>query len=379
MIGPAKTHCLACSGELPLLAADPFCSCGGIGAVPELDPPGNPSPLAPLSQWRWAEAWRIPSHIRPVSLGEGLTPLESLKLPGLDVSFRVLRDDLLPSGSWKDRGSTLLVTALAQRGVRAIIEDSSGNAALSLAHYARAAKIALTAFVPAHANSTRKALIRAAGADVIEIDGPRDAAAAAARAEAARGRFYACHGAQPLFTAGAASAAFNIVERLGRMPGAVLVPLGQGGLLTGLAAGFRALARTRPGPLPKLIGVQSAVCAPLAQAFAERRSTVLPWSGGGRGMCEGVINPSPARGQEALQQVAETGGMIAALDDLPVERAVRLLWREGLRVEPTAALPVAFLLDDAGRRAVEGIAELVVVLTGHGVRDGQPLTPGFGG
>lgn len=96
-------------------------------------------------------------------------------------------------------------------------------------------------------------------------------------------------------------------------------------------------------------------------------------------MCEGVINPSPARGQEALQQVAETGGMIAALDDLPVERAVRLLWREGLRVEPTAALPVAFLLDDAGRRAVEGIAELVVVLTGHGVRDGQPLTPGFGG
>ncbi len=371
------TPCTVCGQALPLFAADPFCACGGIPQVPALSHPGPPPPTAPRSIWRWGRCMPLPGALTPVTLGEGPVAVEALRLPALPDGLLVLRDDLQPTGSWKDRGSALLAAALAGAGLRDIVEDSSGNAALSLARYAAAAGLRLRAFVPASTTPLKKTLIREAGAIVVEVEGPRDEATRAARLAATGGSAYASHAAQPLHAMGAATAAFNIFEATGRLPGAVVMPAGQGGLLTGVAAGFDALVRAGRGARPRLIGVQSASCAPLARAFAAGAASASPWDDPRPTVAEGVLCPRPARDREALAAVRASGGVLAAVDDMALDRALRLLWRENLRVEPTSALPVAFLLDERGRRAIEGAEDVVVVLTGRGVRDGRPLFEGL--
>ncbi len=364
--------CNRCGRPRPLLAPWPWCDCGGAPAVP------LPLPAAPLSDrqglWRWQRALPLPAGAEPVSLGEGRVPVEPLALPGLPDGVLALREDLEPTGSWKDRGSTVLVTAMKIAGVAEAVEDSSGNAALSLARYARAAGIRLRTFVPAGATRLKKELIAAAGAEVVEVPGPRRAATGAAREAAARGASWASHAAQPLHALGAATAALDLAAVLPReAPGTVIVPAGQGGLLAGLRAGFEALVRDgHLARLPRLVGVQSAACAPLAAAWSGEAPGAAPCR---PGLAEGVLVEEPARAPEALAAARASGGTIAAVDDLALERALRLLWREGRRVEPTAALPVAWLLAGGARELAAGGADgpLVVVLTGHGVRAGRSL------
>ncbi len=347
---------------------------------------GSPGPLQAAafgshSLWRWRAALEpaladLEHAPQELTLGEGPVPLERLALPGLGPGVFALRDDLQPTGSWKDRGSALLMAALAAGGFEYLVEDSSGNAGLSLARYAAAAGLALTVYVPEAATVLKKDLIRGAGATLVEVPGPRDRATAAVREAVARGATYASHAAQALHPLGAGAAAFDIALALGRVPQAIVLPLGQGGYLAGLAQGFRALARAGHGPLPALVGVQSAACAPLAAAFAARADDAGRWTTPYAGLAEGVLCPVPGRAREALAAVRESGGTIPAVDDLALDRALRLLWREGFRVEPTSALPVAWLLGD-GRRALEGVDDVVVILTGHGVREGRPLVSGL--
>jgi len=366
-----RVPCNRCGTPLPLLAPWPLCRCGGVPSVPfplAVDPDPDRQGL-----WRWRRALPLPEGAGPVTLGEGRVPVEPLSLPGLPGGVLALREDLEPTGSWKDRGSAVLVAALAATGVREAVEDSSGNAALSLARYARAAGIRLVAFVPAGTSRLKKDLVAAAGAEVVEVPGPRRAATEAAREAAARGTFWASHAAQPLHALGAATAALDLAEVLPPGdPGTVVVPAGQGGLLAGLRAGFEALVRAgRLSRLPRLVGVQSATCAPLrAHLVGQDPPPCRP------GLAEGVLVAEPARAPEAIAAVRASGGTIGVVDDLALERALRLLWREGRRVEPTAALPVAWILHLAARReSLPG--PVVAVLTGHGVRADRSLCEGL--
>ncbi len=347
--------------------------------LPQLLPPARLHAPAPASGWRYRSAFPLPARLRPVTLGEGFVPLERLRVSGLPEGVFALRDDLEPTGSWKDRGSTLLVSALHAARIRSVIEDSSGNAALSLATYARAAGIALKAFVPESASAARKRLIAEAGASLVEVPGPRLEATRAARREAARGAVWAAHATQTFHALGAATAAFNIAEHLGAMPRMVVVPVGQGGLLAGMARGFEALARAGRGPLPRLVGVQTARCAPIARAFERGEAQVEEVSAPTEPpLAEGVAISRPARGAEVLEAVRRSEGSVVAVDELAVERALRLLWLAGFKVEPTAALPVAWLLAECARRGTDRLEGVVVVLTGAGIRQGLSLVDGLG-
>lgn len=363
------------AGAIPPLVALPFDDDGLAPPLPDIVAPEPPSPLAPQSQWRYRASLPLPPGLQAVSLGEGYVPLEPLALTGLPPGAHVLRDDLNPTGSWKDRGSTTLVSVLAHAGISSIIEDSSGNAALSLAAYAQRAGIAMTAFVPASASAAKRALIGEYGATLVEVPGPRAAATARALEATRSGAFWASHAAQPWHALGATSGAFDIAEKLGAMPRTVVLPCGQGGYLVALARGFAALVAAGAGPMPRLVGVQSHACAPIAAAFEAGAARVTAVAGG-TGMAEGVLSPHPARGDEVLDAVRTSGGRIAAIDDLALDRALRLLWLAGLKVEPTAALPIAWLLQECASRGIDSLAGVVVVLTGHGIRAGRSLWPG---
>ena len=127
-------------------------------------------------------------------------------------------------------------------------------------------------FVPADASPAKLLQVRAHGADVVAVPGPRSAAGDAARAyldDAGPDVVYASHLWQPAFIAGTATFAYELFEQLGRRaPDVVVAPLGGGTLLLGAHLGFaRLMAAGLITSVPRLVGVQSSACAPLARAF----------------------------------------------------------------------------------------------------------------
>src|SRR5262249_40218668 len=160
---------------------------------------------------------------------EGWTPL--LEAPERELLLKL--DFLFPTGSFKDRGSTILMNRLAQLGVREALEDSSGNAGASIAAYGAAAGIDCEVYVPARASGAKLAQIAAYGAKVVAVPGSRQEVTETAlrRSEAL---FYASHNWHPLFLEGTRTLGFEIWEQLAfQAPAAVVTPVGAGSTLLG--------------------------------------------------------------------------------------------------------------------------------------------------
>jgi threonine synthase len=293
----------------------------------------------------------------PLSLGEGGTPL----LLSRDERLRFKVEGANPTGSFKDRGAAVLVSALRAAGAGEVVEDSSGNAGSAIAAYAARAGLAATIYVPEAASPGKLAQIAAYGARLVRVGGSREDVAAAAQAAAGR---YASHCWDPLFFHGTKTAAFELWEQLGaRAPDWVVSPVGHGTLLLGLWLGFREL-RAAGAILrgPRLVAVQSEACAPLAGAALGAATR------DGETVAEGIRIRHPVRAEEIRAAVAESGGRFATVSDPEILAARARLAREGLFVEPTAAVAPAA----AWRLAADGVfraAETVVVpLTGHGFK-----------
>ncbi len=373
---PPETVCNGCGAPLPVLLDEPFCRDGHAPRIAPVDTPGVKIEIeaGPESAWRYERALPLPPTTRPISLGEGWVPLEVLSLPGLLDGVHALRDDLEPTGSWKDRGSTFLISAMTAAGWHDLVLDSAGNGALSTAHYAREAGSRLHVFAPDSSPKVYLEMLEEQGATVETVKDPSAARRAAMQA-VREGAVLASHASQPLHAAGAATAAFNIVEKLGRVPEAVVLPVGNGGLLAGLVAGFAALAANGHDIPPRMIGIQPRRCAPLVRAFRGEIFSNPPNIPARPVSATEAFVASPLRRREALAAVEQTVGMFDEVDDLALDRSLRLLWREGYRVEATAALPVAWLLGE-GRRILENkVEDIVVILTGAGVREGRNLDP----
>src|ERR671914_513505 len=144
-----------------------------------------------------------------VSLGEPATPLVEVTLDGLTVTAKL--EGALPTGSFKDRGSQVVASALREYGVECAVIDSSGNAGASLAAYCARAGIVCEVYAPASASATKLAQIRAYGARVVPIDGSRRDVTAAA-VSAAESAAYASHAWTPWFLHGTAPVAVDLGE-----------------------------------------------------------------------------------------------------------------------------------------------------------------------
>lgn len=311
-----------------------------------------------------------PTPYRVAGAQDAQRPLVADHLGGTAVRWAL--EGASATGSYKDRGAAALVFAAAAVGARRLVEDSSGNAGIALAAAAAHAGLPVTLFVPADARPEKPRLARALGAAVVPVEGPREAAAAAAEREAAGGAFYASHAWSPFFLQGVASLAYDLAGRLDAGDlGAVVVPCGNGGLVLGLHAGFAALhaAGQIPRP-PALIAVQAEACAPLARAFA--RGETGPADGSWTAtIADGIRVARPPRGAQTLRAVRETGGRFATVGEAEIERAWRWLWSRGLPSEPTSATTAALLLREA--EAIESAhGGIVAVLSGSGLKGPTP-------
>ena len=327
--------CRECAASYPLDEPIWRCTCGGL-----LDLSKSSTTPVVVDAGRWS-LWRYRSVLpfapdasgwRAVTLGEGVTPLV-LEEP--DVLLKL--DFLMPTLSFKDRGSAVLVAKAAESGFRRLIADSSGNAGTSIAAYAARAGIAAEVFVPAGTSTNKVDQLRAYGAAVRQIAGSRqDTAEAAIDRVETSGDFYASHVYNPLFHHGTKTFAYEVWEQMGgRVPGTVIVPTGNGTLLLGVAIGFTELVAAGCAThVPRLVAVQAENCAPVAAAWRGAASGPGTW---GPTAAEGIAIPKPARLQQMIAAVRSSDGTFLTVGEEQIVGSRRALRARGIDVEPTAA------------------------------------------
>jgi threonine synthase len=322
------------------------------------------------SLWRYAAALALRGPPR-VSLGEGWTPLVRRDWQGVAVSFKL--ESQMPTGSFKDRGTAVMINHLLEVGVGAIHEDSSGNAGASIATYAAAAGIPCRIYVPAAAARGKLVQIAASGADVRAIPGTRQAVSEAALAAAGES-FYASHNWQPHFIEGTKTLAFELWEQLGfRVPDNILVPTGYGSNILGLERGFDELERigeimTRP----RLFAVQAANCAAFAAAWAAGGDRFVPFATAPT-VAEGIAAPKPVRVTEVLRALRRSEGGVIAVAEEDIAPGLHALGRLGFFVEPTAATVGAALARLLRDGTIGPDQTTVVVLTGSGLKAAERI------
>ena len=276
-----------------------------------------------------------------MTLGEGDTPL----IPAPALSERAGAEVWLkfegsnPTGSFKDRGMTVAVSAAVQEGAEAVICASTGNTAASAAAYAARAGLRGAVIVPEGkiaAGKLAQALMH--GAKVIALQGNFDQALALVNSV----NDYRIEGQK--------TGAFEVCDELGEAPDVLCIPVGNAGNITAWWKGFREYEVA-----PKLHGYQAEGAAPLVNgAPVENPETVA----------SAIRIGNPARWEDAMDAVTGSRGEIRAVSDAEILDAYAFLGaHEGVFCEPASAASVAGLL----KHGAEG--KVVCVLTGHGLKD----------
>jgi threonine synthase len=306
--------------------------------------------LRPGSLWRWREGLSLPPGTRILTAGEGDVPLETVPVGSLSVLL--LREDLNPSGSCKDRGAATLVASLAALDCERLVADSAGNGALALARYARRAGLGLRALLPAELAEAKRDALLATGAELRLLRGSPTRRRQEALSEVAAGRGHAAILAEhPFALGGAKTLAFHLYERMGEtLPDLVALPAGQGTLLRALDLGFRDLEHHGlTDRRPALVGVRC----------PEREVPELE-------------APDPSLLELAAKVALESGGGLTEVSAVELDAAWRRQWWEGRFLELAAAAPLAWIARQERRGRGRSLC-LAAVATGAGIRGGRPV------
>ena len=315
--------------------------------------------------WRYSEAYGIaPENI--VSLGEGYTPLIEDRL--FDQNVLLKMDQLCPTGSFKDRGTTVMLSKLKEWGLKSLIEDSSGNAGASVAAYAARAGIEANIYIPAYASAGKAAQIAMYGANLIRTPGTREDTAQAALA-AAESEFYASHNWNPHFISGLKSLAYELAEQLSwEAPDWVVTPIGGGSLLLGLYLGWRDLVEAGyVAKMPRLAGVQAANCAPVYQAWKQGLDDVAPFPKQATA-AEGIAINHPVKGRDLLEALRASNGTVCTITEQEIWDMLPQLSQRGVYVEPTSAAAPAAIKQLKEEGLISANDKVIVELTGMGLK-----------
>lgn len=370
-------RCRACERAYPATKDAPWrCECGhALDFAWSAPVEGGPPESLDREAGLWAFEDLLPVE-RQVTLGEGWTPL--VDAPGREATYKL--DWLFPTGSFKDRGAAVTLSHALELGVEHVVEDSSGNAGAAIATYAARAGIDAEIFVPADAKPGKLRAIERTGADVRRIEGTRgdvtDACIEAVdgstnstdstdRTKEGASGWYASHAWNPAFFEGTATFAYEIAAQRGwAVPDAVVTPLGHGTLFLGAHRGFERLCEAGwTDEVPRLYGAQAAGSAPLV---VDRHGPEA--AAGGNDLADGIQIHEPARREQILDAIENTGGDVVALDEDETSAVYDELHGQGFYVEPTSAVAPAALDRLRATGVIERGEDVVVALTGSGLK-----------
>lgn len=363
MTGPGhEWACGYCGAHYPLAPPRYVCDCPAAGRLDlVLAPAVNwPGPAGERSLWRYADLLPVgPDEPGARLIQDGFpaggTPLRPM--PGLAAELGLAQlwvkdESVNPTGSLKDRATSLVVAAAVGFGYPLIATASSGNAATSLAAAARVASLACVVLVPERASPARIGRIARYGAHVVVVRGDYDAAVRLCFAACdAWGWYCRTTAVNPYTTQGKKTAALELCEQLGRAaaPDVLVVPAGDGNILVGVHRGFTdALRLGRIDRIPRLIAVQAEGAAAITRAVTAgwRPPSAAPAElppGGTATIAGGIAVGRPLDGARAVAAIQESGGTAVTVPDSAIGPAVARLARHGVHAEPSSAVAAAAL------------------------------------
>ncbi len=310
---------------------------------------------------RWRDRLPVTARTPLITLGEGDTPLvpadrvaAAAGLPPGSVFLKI--EGMNPTGSFKDRGMTLAISKAVEAGATGVLCASTGNTSASAAAYAARAGLRCVVFLPkgkVAAGKLSQAVMH--GAEIVEVAGNFDQALVMANEAAKTKGFALVNSSNPYRIEGQKTAAFEILDQLGRAPDNHFIPVGNAGNITAYWKGYK-----ESGAKPRMFGWQAEGAAPLVSGKSVANPTTLATA---------IRIGCPVSWNGAVAARDESGGEIGKVTDAQILAAYRFLAeREGVFCEPSSAASVAglFKLGRSGR-APRGIT--VCVLTGNGLKD----------
>ncbi len=321
-------------------------------------------------QWRGViEEYRdrldIPASTPTITLREGGTPLVDSRwlsrVTGADVWLKVEGDN--PTGSFKDRGMTVALSVAVGEGAEAVVCASTGNTSASMAAYAARAGIKPLVLVPQGkiaAGKLAQAIVH--GAQVIMVRGNFDDCLRMARGLAQDYPVALVNSVNPMRIEGQKTASFEIIDYLGDAPDVHVLPVGNAGNISAYWKGYvESTASGASSRRPRMLGWQAAGAAPLVSGEPVTSPETV---------ASAIRIGNPASWQLAVAAQQESGGSFGCVDDGEILRAQRALAvEEGVFVEPASAAGVAGLLQDVAAGTSYVGQQLVVTVTGHGLKD----------
>jgi threonine synthase len=300
-----------------------------------------------------------------ITLGEGGTPLVFAatlsSMTGCEVYLKVEGGN--PTGSFKDRGMTVAVSAAASRGATTVLCASTGNTSASAAAYAAKAGMTCAVLVPRGNIAPGKlaqALIH--GARLLQVDGSFDDCLELARKLAASYPVALVNSVNPDRLAGQKTAAFEIVDALGDAPDVHCLPVGNAGNIAAYWTGYNEYATDgRATQAPRMLGFQASGAAPIVIGRPVASPTTIATA---------IRIGNPASWRLAEQARDASGGLIASVTDRQILSAYRLLARkEAVFGELASAAGVAGLLQACEGGQVAPGSRVVCTITGNGLKD----------
>ncbi len=314
--------------------------------------------------WRYAQFFPYVRETEITTLGEGWTPLVDLSD---DVYFKL--ENLNPTGSFKDRGSTVLISALQTTLKKAggyIAEDSSGNAGASIAAYAARAGLKAKIYVPGNVSGPKFNQIKFYGAEVVKVSGSRSKVSEEAQ-KTERGKYYVGHILHPLFRDGIRSLAYEIAEQFGWcVPDRVYLPVSAGTLLLGVMDGFRHLVKSNIlASMPKIVACQTRQVSPLYHRFKD-----LPYAPPKTvtSIADALVSVNPPLLELMIKQLKGAYGDAVMVEEDEILDAFKELAGKGFFVEPSSAVAYAAYKKQLKNKEISREDKTVIILTGTGLK-----------
>ena len=313
--------------------------------------------------WRYRNFFPYVKRGKIISLGEGNTPLTKI-----ENNLWAKLDYLMPTGSYKDRGTSILISGLLSDfpKIKGLSEDSSGNAGASVAAYCAKANIDLKIFVPETTSGVKLIQTKFYGAEVNKVGGSREEVSKKAQ-EVGREYLYVGHVWHPYFKDGIRTLAYEIVEQMnGDSFDYIYVPVSAGTLLIGLIEGFKHLRSSGIiNDIPTIVASQTSQVSPLYHRLKD-----LPYNPPTRieSMADALVSTNPPLLDYMVKSIKEINGDTEIVEEEQIASAYIALARKGLFVEPSSAVIYATYLKHLNQGKVRKDDKILLILTGFGLK-----------
>lgn len=336
--------------------------------------------------WRYAELLPIRDAANVVSLGEGVTPLVSVRKAaraqlGLEPGeLQIKEEGQNPTASFKARGLSAAISRAKELGATRVALPSAGNAGAAAAAYAAAGGLSCHVAMPRDVPELNRVEAEVYGAEVMLVDGLISDAGRLIREQApSKGWFDVSTLREPYRQEGKKTMGIELAEQGGWgdacLPDVVVYPTGGGTGIVGMRKAWDELeALGWIGPhRPKFVVVQSAGCAPIVRAFERGERFAEPWQNA-QTIAAGLRVPSAIGDYLILDAVRDTGGTALAVSEAAIRSAQIEMGRlAGVWAAPEAAATWAAARELRRSGWLSGSERVVLFCTGMGLKYPSPL------